>query len=195
MARRAQHGDPITGRRIATILLGLSGMLVVFGVDAGLPVPRSLADSMGLLAGFLWGLGLVYLRRCEARPLFDLPIAQLPFLGLCFLALSFIPGGRGFALPSLAVFQDAVPWLILFAFVWVLPVVWLTAYGGSKLAPGRVGVLLMFDIVIGLTTAALLTDEPFGAREVIGGLFIMAATGVELLGGKWRRSATLDPRA
>ena len=46
--------------------------------------------------------------------------------------------------------------------------------------PGRVAIFLMLEIVVGLTTASLLTDEPFGARELIGAVLITGACGVEI---------------
>ena len=38
----------------------------------------------------------------------------------------------------------------------------------------------MLEIVVGLTTASLLTDEPFGPRELIGAVLISGACGVEI---------------
>ena len=61
-----------------------------------------------------------------------------------------------------------------------MPVIWLTVFGASRLDPGRVAVCLMLEIVVGLTTAALLTDEPFGWRECIGAVLILGASGVEI---------------
>ena len=37
----------------------------------------------------------------------------------------------------------------------------------------------MLEVVIGLASAALLTNEPFGRREVVGAVFIVAACGSE----------------
>lgn len=187
---RAMLGEPITRGRVATIVLGLSGMLVIFGVDQGVPLPRSLADWMALLAGIVWGFALVYLRRCETRPLFDRVFAQSAFLGPCFLGLALIPGGRSLAAPQWTTLVDAGPVLLVFALVWMLPVFWLTAYGGGKLDPGRVAILLMFEVVVGLATAAVLTDEPFGAREAVGAALIMTASLGEFLGGKRKRAGT-----
>ena len=38
--------EPVTRLRIVTIALGLAGMLVIFSAEAGLPLPRSMADWM-----------------------------------------------------------------------------------------------------------------------------------------------------
>jgi len=58
-------------------------------------------------------------------------------------------------------------------------VLWLTIFGASRLESGLVAVLLMLEVVIGLASAALLADEPFGAREMAGAMFILAACGSE----------------
>jgi drug/metabolite transporter (DMT)-like permease len=42
----------------------------------------------------------------------------------------------------------------------------------------------MVEVVVGLSTAAVLTDEPFGARELLGAVLIMGAGGVEIGSGR-----------
>lgn len=41
--------------------------------------------------------------------------------------------------------------------------------------PGRVAILLMLEVVIGVGTAARLAGEPFGLREIAGALFVIGA--------------------
>ncbi len=177
---RFMLGEPITGLRIATIGLGLSGLAVIVGVEHGVPLPRSAAEWMALIAGVTWGLAMVYVRRTERMAAFDRVFVQFLFVGPLFLALTLVPGGRSLATPDWAGIAGAAGWLITFGVVWMLPVIWLTVYGGSRLDPGKVAILLLFEIVAGLTSAAVLTDEPFGLRELIGAVLIMAAGGVEI---------------
>jgi drug/metabolite transporter (DMT)-like permease len=75
----------------------------------------------------------------------------------------------------------------------MLPVVWLTVFGASRLDPGRVAICLMLEVVVGLTTAALLTDEPLGVREILGAILIMSASGVEMTAPQSAQGST--PRA
>jgi len=177
-------GDPITRSRIVTILLGLAGMFVVFGVGNGLPVPRTAAEWMGLLSGFCWGWSMVSLRRVAHAAEFDKVFVQFLFVGVLFLLLTLVPGGRSWPLPTPEVFLGSVTWLLLFGLVWMPAVLWLTMFGGSRLDPGRVAVLLMLEVVIGLASAALLTDEPFSRREFVGAICIVAACGSEFFSGR-----------
>jgi len=181
-------GERVTVTRVATVVLGLSGMFVIFGVDGGLPVPRATAEWMGLLSGLLWAASMVALRRLRPQTsVFDQTFAPFLFLGLLFLACTFVPGGRAWAAPGDAEIAPAVGWLVLVGGVWMPVVLWLTVFGGSRLDPGRVAILLMFEIVVGLISAALLTDEPFTAREAIGAVLIISASGTELVAPRHRR--------
>jgi drug/metabolite transporter (DMT)-like permease len=173
-------GEPIAGRRVVTIILGLAGMAVIFGGEAGVPLPRASAEWMGLTAGITWGLSMVFVKRTGSRPIFDRVFAHFVFLGPAFLLATSIPGGGSAFLFEIRALVDSASWLMAFAVLWMLPVIWLTIFGASHLGPGRVAIFLMLEIVVGLTTASLLTDEPFGMRELIGAVLITGACGVEL---------------
>ncbi len=176
-------GDRITGARVVTIALGLVGMFIVFGIGSDIPVPRTAAEWMGLLSGLLWGWSMVSLRRLTPHASeFDKVFVQFLFLGVLFVLLTLVPGGRPWAVPSAEVVLRSASWLLVFGLIWMPVVLWLTMFGGSRLEPGRVAVLLMLEVVIGLVSAALLTQEPFGPREFVGAVFIVGACGSEFFG-------------
>ncbi len=173
-------GEPITRRRVATIILGLAGMVVIFGAGARIPLPTSTAEWMGLTAGIVWALAMVYLNRTASHPSFDRVFVQFVFLAPVFFLVTLIPGrASGFSSEAWALL-DSAPWLVAFALVWMLPVIWLTVFGASRLDPGRVAICLMLEVVVALTTATLLTDEPFGSRELAGAILILGASGAEI---------------
>jgi drug/metabolite transporter (DMT)-like permease len=169
----------ITARRVATILLGLAGMLVIFGAGEGLPVPRAIPDWMGLFSGFSWAGALVYIQRTEDVSDFDKMFVQFIFLGFAFFLFTLIPGGRSWTLPTADLVGRSASWLLALALLWMPAVFWLTIFAASRLDPGQVAILLMVEIVVGLSSAAMLTDEPIGAREWLGSLFIVSASGAE----------------
>ena len=49
------------------------------------------------------------------------------------------------------------------------------------MSPGRAGILFSFEIVVGVASAAVLTSEPFGTRELIGTILIIGAAIIEVL--------------
>lgn len=177
---RAFLEERITRARTVTIALGLAGVFVVFGAGSGAPTAPSAAEWMGLCSGFLWACSMVALRRMGPHASeFDTLFVQFLFLGVLFVMFTLVPGGRPWIVPTPEVFVRGAPWLLLFGLVWMPLVLWLTMFGGSRLDPGRVAVLLMLEVVIGLVSATLLTQEPFGPRECAGAVLIVAACGSE----------------
>ncbi len=49
-----------------------------------------------------------------------------------------------------------------------------------KIGTGVFGILMLSEVVVGVITAALLTDEPFGWREATGATLIVVAGIVEV---------------
>jgi len=176
---RVMLGQPVTRGRVIGITLGLTGMFVVFGIGNGPPLPRSIAEWMGLLSGFCWGWSMVYVRRAEGATDLEKVFVQFVFLGVLFALLSLIPGGRSWSIPSSGLLFGSTKWLLAIGVIWMPAVLWLTMFGGSRIDPGRVALLLMLEVVIGLVSAALLTTEPFGWRELLGAILILAACGSE----------------
>ena len=186
--------EPITKRRMLTLAFGLTGLAIILGIDNANLAPRNLGECFGLLAGATWGLALVYTHRAAHHRLADKVALQFLFAVIVFAALTALPGGReavgvvvdetlraGVDATRVALTIDAGLWLLGFAFVWNLPVVWLTFYGAGKIEPGRVALLLLLEVVIGVGSAALFAGEPFGAREFFGALFIIAAGVIEFV--------------
>jgi drug/metabolite transporter (DMT)-like permease len=177
---RVLLGEPITGRRLLTIASGLAGMVTILGLGARLPFPETTAEWMGLVAGVLWGLAMVYINRTASRPVLDRVFVQFLFLGPVFFVVTLVPGGEAHASLPIPTLVDSVCWPVALAFIWMLPVIWLTIFGASHLDPGRVAILLMLEIVVSLATAAVLTDEPFGPRELLGAALILGASALEV---------------
>jgi len=175
-------GDRITYGRIVTIALGLFGMFVVFGIGNGVPIPCTVADWMGLLSGFLWAASMVAIQRLAPNASeFDKIFVLFLFAGSVFVLVTLVPGGRPWVFPTAEIITRSAAWLLLFSLVWMPVVLWLTMFGGSRLDPGRVAMLLMLEVVIAMASAAALTNEPFGVRELVGAIFIIAACGSEFL--------------
>jgi len=172
-------GDSLGALRLLSILLGLAGASMVLKFEGMLPVPRDLAEWSGLASGIAFALLAVYVRKSRdvgaLEKTFANQLFAVPFAGL-FLFLLPAPA------PSFAALISSLP-LILVSCVWLVPVMFLILWGAGRLDPGRVSILLLFEVVASATSAALLTDEPFGWREVAGCMLILGAGLVEGLNG------------
>lgn len=188
---RLINGEAATRRRILGVALGLGGMMVVFSANGGIPLPRSLADYMGLAAGVMWALAFVLCARpgMEKTTLSQL-LGSLLILAPSVWLLTLLPGSREAtnAIEAQNGLAVTVIWLVGFGLIWLLPGMYMTLFGADYLQPGQVAIFLMLEVVIALVSSALLIDEPFGPREVVGAILILGASLVEFAGkGRKRR--------
>ena len=168
-------GEVITPVRWLSMALGLGGLLIIFGVDVGLPVPRNIGDWMGLGSGLVWAVAsLMMLTDNEDAINYGLAFFLWGTLGAALMA--YIASIHGLApTPNWSMVAPMLPWLIPLAILVVIPAGFAAVYGPTQLNPGVVGLLFMTEISVATVTAALLADEPFGIRELLGIILISLA--------------------
>ena len=71
-------------------------------------------------------------------------------------------------------------WIVLVALA-MLPITYLTIWPTTLLSPARAGMLLMAEVIVGVASAAMLSGDPFGLRELAGTILIVTAAVVEVL--------------
>jgi drug/metabolite transporter (DMT)-like permease len=174
-------GERLTLPRIAALCLGLGGLAVVLGGDAGLPWPRNTGDWLALAAGLAWAIGTFGIYRTKAIAVADQMLAFMVGALVVTGAILLLGGDTmGGAIAPMALISNA-GWGLLIAF-YVAPMLLLTLWPATRLTPGRVGLLLMTDVIAAVASAAWLAGEPFGAREILGSLLMISAALVEVLG-------------
>ncbi len=165
-------GEIITPVRWLAVLLGLSGIAVIFGVGEGLPLPENIGDWIAFASGVAWAFASLLLLIDEE--------VSVAVHGTSFFTVSALVNGiavvlAGGAIPDSASLVAVFPWLLAVTLILTIPAGFATIYGPTKLNPGVVALLFMAEIAIATITAAILTDETFGAREAIGVLLVLAA--------------------
>ena len=178
---RVVLGELITPIRGLSILLGIGGMLTIFGIDSGIPLPSNVGDWLALVGGILWAIASLRMLMGEQSPV-DYALWFFLWNGIAAIAVTlFFFGHGGAELPELATFTGVLPWLIPLALVLIIPAGFAVIYGPTQLNPGIAGILFMVEIGVGTITASIMTDEPFGWRELLGVLMITSAALIEPL--------------
>jgi drug/metabolite transporter (DMT)-like permease len=165
--------------RIASVILGLGGAATVLGLGDGLPIPRSVVDWAALASGFAFALATTVARAGPDTGDVAQTFSTFVFAAL-FAPLFLFDSPAGTA----ALGSDAwavLPFVLAAAGLWLVPVTWGLLWGAARLDPGRVQILLLLEVVTATFSASLLTDEPFGVRELIGTILILAAGALEAL--------------
>ena len=172
-------GDLITPVRWISILLGIGGMLTIFGIDAGIPLPDNIGDWIALSAGIFWAIASLMMLMGEESPI-DYALWFFLWNGIAAIVVTFFFFSQGEAvLPDTSLFVSVLPWMIPLALLMIIPAGFAVIFGPTQLNPGIAGILFMVEIGIGTITASIMTDEPFGWRELLGVLMITLAALIE----------------
>ena len=172
--------ERLTGNRVLGLLLAFSGLYIVLVVESGLPVPRNTGDWFALTSGLCWSVASVKLFQDGARFLIEKVTIFIFFALMMSLLLVIWQQGNFDGMPGIASIGNGWYWIALVALL-MLPITYLTIWPATVLSPGRVGMLLMVEVIVGVASAALLTNEQFGLREFVGAALIISAGVVEVL--------------
>nr|ADI22872.1 hypothetical protein [uncultured gamma proteobacterium HF0500_32L01] len=157
------------------IALGVLGLLVVLNADHGFPLPSNAGDWMGLIAGLFWAVTANVMRNDSGQHTVDVLISWFFWAAIFALVLAMLPILDEPPVPQMRQVIEILPWFIPVVLLMIIPMFYAITWGVPLLNPGTVGVLFMTEISVGAIGAALLTDEAFGIREVLGVALITAA--------------------
>ncbi len=172
--------EKLTINRVTGLILAFSGLMVVLGAGYQIPVPSGLGDWLALLSGLIWSFASVKLFQGGAGMLLEKVFLFVFFALLCSILFALLPLGQEISIPDPNLLRDVWVWVFVIAIL-MFPMTFLTIWPTTLLSPGRVGMLLMADVVAGVISAAILTDETFGYRELTGTLLIVSAGIVEVV--------------
>jgi drug/metabolite transporter (DMT)-like permease len=171
--------EPVTIARGFVIACAFTGLYIILGGDGGLPLPRNIGDLFALTSGILWAIGSLGLVRSKAVPAIPQIIAFLCG-GLVISLITHAAIGAPLAIDITAEAAGKIGLTALVYGFYALPMIWLTIAPAQLLSPARVGILLMSEVIIGVTSAALLSGDPFGPLEAYGTILIVLAAFIEV---------------
>lgn len=182
LAARVLFGTRLTGARVVSIVCGAAGMALILGVTEGVPLPRNAGDWVALVSGMLWAAGTMH---SYARPATGIALPVFTFsLGgvLASGAILVLGAAAGMPMATAGPILSVLPWIIAAALVFFVPPNFLVLWAAQRLDPGRVGILLTTEVLVGALSAGFLSGQPFGLPEIAGTAFIVSAGLVEVLG-------------
>ena len=172
-------GEAPSRRRWIGILLGILGLiLLVFERQA---VEFNWGDSLALLSGMCWAVGLAGIKRVGEIPIAGLSLFQFMFAVLFIFALErfFSPLDSPLIGENLVEFVGIAGISVCF----IVPALFLLAWASRILYPGQVGLLMMSEVLVAIATASIfLPEETLNPTQWTGAVFIIVASMVELVG-------------
>ena len=171
--------ENITPFRICAVVLGLTGLFVILGVADGIPRLSNLGDLLALASGLLWSYATVRIRDDDKAAVWEQVGGFYLGGALASVLFIFLPIHGLDQAPTLEIVIESSFWLLVFVVAY-LPSLFLVFWGAQILSPARVGILMMSEIIFGVTSAAWLSGEPFGWTQIIGITLIFGAAVIDV---------------
>jgi drug/metabolite transporter (DMT)-like permease len=173
---------PLTKLRGISLGLGILGMVVIIFNGSNLAVSLNLGDLLALLSGILFSFGALKVRQAHETSVFEQLFAFFLFSSLASFCFTLLPISSLGSPPTWTQIGKLAPWLALTAAGFLIPVMSGIYWGSRHVNPGRLGILLQIEAVVGIISAALLAGEPFGVRQATGAVLVVGAGLIEMLG-------------
>lgn len=177
-------GRHFTLWRGLALVLSLSGLLTILGLGDFLSLSMNIGDLMALLSGIVFTFGAMRVRQTVETSVFEQVFAFFFFGSIIALGLSLLPLAALGRPPALEQLITLTPWIVLMAVGILIPAMWGLYWGSRYVDPGRLGILLQLEAVVGISSAALFAGEPFGSREAIGAMLVISAGLIEVFVNK-----------
>ncbi|MEM7029787.1 MAG: DMT family transporter [Chloroflexota bacterium] len=172
----------LTWWRGLSLVLSVAGLLIILSVGDQFTLSMNIGDSMALLSGFLFALGAIQVRQDTADvSVFEQLFAFFFYGSGCALALSLLPLDVLGQPPALGELIKLTPWFILMAVGFLIPVMGGIYWGSRHVDPGRLGILLQLEAIVGIGSAAIFAGEPFGIQQALGAILVISAGLVEVI--------------
>jgi len=169
--------ENITPLRIISMIIAIIGMLTIFGLGVKFPIPQNVGDWMGVASGLMWAVASLRIRLNQNASAIDMTLGFFFWATIFAIIIALIIAPN--FVPTISQVLPALPILLVFVILLILPGTLASLWGPKFLNPGLVGLLFMTEIVVGSISVALLAGEPFGYREVIGIILISSASMIE----------------
>ena len=167
--------------RYITLVLALSGVWIVFGQEGVIPLPHNSGDWIALLGGILIAASAVRMEIKKPEGIYPILFSFFFYGGLFTLIQSYFLSDYLGDAPSIESWVAMMPWLILIAILFHIPTNIVILGAPSRIGAGIFSIIILFEIVVGTFSAAVLTDELIGWREILGSSFIIFAGLTEII--------------
>lgn len=172
--------EPLGLRATLRVAVALAGALVVLWPDGGgWPLPRQLADWLGLAGGFSFALNNVMLRHQSQRSEVARGLAM--FGGGALVAA--LLAGAFVAVPAAAVSSAWLPGVLGLA-LWFMSANLALQYGAARLKASTTAVVMVSEVLFASVSAIALGAGTMTPRVAVGGALILLAALAAAWGGE-----------
>lgn len=159
--------------RVLTLSIALGGLWVVFSKQTIVPLPENMGDWLALAGGAVFSAGMIRLEIDKTDGVFPIIFSFFFYGSLFNIVIGFLLKDYLGPIPAIEAFISMLTYLILISVFYFIPTAIVILWSPSKLGAGLCSILFLSEIVLGVISSSIFTNEPFGWREIIGSSLIV----------------------
>ncbi len=181
--------ERLTIARVVSLIVAFVGLFLILADGNSSQHPLNVGDLYGFLSGIFWAIAVATLNRWSNIPI--IPLATFIFVSTTLISMIFAGVVNADPFPAVDLIKAVLPTAAIWAIVVLLPCFCIIFRVSQILFPGRVGILMMSEVIVAVVSAAiLLPEESLLPLQWVGAAAIVLAGLVEVLFGYSRNSAT-----
>ncbi len=166
--------------RVVAIILGIAGLVLLVAGNDDSTLPLNIGDVLALLSGILWGFGAAFMKRHPETPVGNTMTCMILTTALVSFGLGLFLFPDPF--PNVAELANSLPVALPASTIVLVPTVYLILRIARRLYPGRVGILMMSEVLVAIVSASIfLPEETMSFVQWIGASAIILSCVVEVL--------------
>ena len=174
-------GERATWTRWSAIAAGLIGLALL--MSGGGSVPLNIGDIFGLLSGIFWSAGAATIMRFDKVPIPGMTALQFAVTAIVAVVVGYLLSDE--SLPNVQSLTTALPVGTAVAIIGFVPAVIVLFWAQKFLFPGRVGLLMMSEVITAVITASIfLPEETMSTVQWAGAGLVVGACLLEVLGSE-----------
>ena len=175
--------EKFTKARVISIFIGLLGLFFLLSPNNLSNQSLNIGDLFSILSGFCWGVGGSILKR-NSNTVSIISLATLLYLSTTVISIIFATLFYADPLPNLASIKSAFPTAAFWS-IFILSPGFIVIFKVSQiLFPGRVGILMMSEVIVACISASIfLPEETMVIIQWFGVIGIVSAALVEVIFG------------
>ena len=159
--------------RAVTLSLALGGLWLVFSKETIIPLPQNAGDWIALVGGVIFAAGLIRLEIIKTDGVFPIIFSFFLYGALFNIVIGFFLADYLGEIPPIEAFISMSTFLIILSVFYFIPTGIIILWSPSQLGAGLCSFLFLSEIVVGVISSSILTNEPFGWREIFGSSLIV----------------------
>lgn len=160
-------------QRLASLVLAIGGLGVVFSENKIIPLPQNAGDWVAFAGGVVFAAGMTRLEVIKTEGVFPLVMSFFFYGALFNIAAGFLLTDHLGPIPSISSFISVSILLTLFTLFFYIPTIVIILWAPTQIGAGISSILFLSEVLVGTVSSSILTDEPFGWRQIVGSSLII----------------------